>query len=170
MADPVTRTFTTEAEAFRSYCQRNFKTDLNYSFDSVAILDGVLAECYEGIKGMNPNEAWTFLNNMTLAAGAYFGEILVRNNGGTWACNGNPKQLQNWCVATPRNGTAPLSVPVFGSVYNFLHRGPTETLLSVAAPFLNAKDQWPKAKTTTPSKRGKTTKRGRTPTRVVRRN
>lgn len=145
MVPTPTRSFTQEAEAFRTYCQRQFKTTLDYSFDSVAILDGILGECYEGAKGMNTNESWTYLNNITLAAGAYFGEVFVRNAGATWICEGAPDQIQNWVIQVPPvNGSGPKTVAVYGAVYNFLHRGPGETLLAVTAPFLTPNGTWPR--------------------------
>lgn len=146
MVAPVSRTFNREAESFRTYCQRQFDAKLDYTFDSVAILDGILAECYQGLKGMHANEGWTFLNNTTLAGGAYFGEILARNCGGKWTCEGDPNHLQNWTVVVPWTDGVEYKVSVFGSVYNFLLKGPTETLLGVVAPFLSPEGQWPTPK------------------------
>lgn len=150
MTGPVTRNFGYEAEAFRSYCQRQFETPLSYSFDSVAIVDGILGEAYESLKGMNEAEAWTYMNNMTLAAGAFLGEVLVRSGVGTWTCSGDPQRLQDWGVrASSQN------VPVFQAVLSYLEKGPSQTLLALVAPFLKADGHWPEARnvaTTRPSR------------------
>jgi hypothetical protein len=153
MTGAVTRNFGYEAEAFRSYCQRQFETPLDYSFDAVAIVDGILGEAYGSLKGMNEAEAWTYLNNMTLAAGAFLGEVLVRNGVGTWWCSGDPKHLQDWGVKCAPNARGPANVPVFQAVYNFLQKGPSETLLALVAPLLKADGHWPQQPMPNPAPR-----------------
>jgi hypothetical protein len=161
MTGPPTRTFTYEAEAFRSYCQRAFETPLQYEFDSVALVDGILGEGYQSLKSMNESEAWTYLNNITLAAGAFVGEILVRNCGGTWACTGDTKRLQDWLVHVPGPGATMQAVPVFSAVYSFLQKGPTQTLLAVVAPFLTTKGTWARTPRRTTKRKAKAATRAR---------
>lgn len=168
MPGAAVRSFTYEAEAFRSYCQRQFESPLEYTFDSVALVDGILGEAHASLRGMNEAEAWTYLNNMTLAAGAFVGEMLVRNCEGTWTCHGATGKLQDWGVQVKANGQNGPWVPVYASVFSFLQRGPHETLLALVAPFLKANGQWPEPKMespvtrrTTPKKNAKTTKRRR---------
>jgi len=154
MPGPVTRNFSYEAEAFRSYCQRQFEAPLQYNFDSVAIVDGILGEAYESLKGMNEAEAWTYLNNMTLAAGAFLGEVLVRNNVGAWWCSGDASRLQDWGVKSEPNAPGPRTVSVFQAVYSFLQKGPAETLLALVAPYLKTDGKWAEVETPrTPTKR-----------------
>lgn len=136
MHGPATRSFSYEAEAFRSYCQRQFDAPLEYHVDSVALLDGILGEAHASLKGMNEVEAWTYLNNMTLAAGAFLGEVLCRTAAAAWSCQGNAKRLQDWGVQVSTPGETTRWVPCFDAVFQFLHKGPTESLLGVVTPFL----------------------------------
>ena len=147
MAAAAQRSFRHEAESFRSYCHRQFGADLDYSFDSLALLDGVLDECYQGLKSMNETEGWTFLNNISLAAGSYLGEVLARQCNGHWEPGPEPGHLQNWYVTIPARAGPPRQMPVFKAVYDFLERGPTETLLAFVAPLLTADGEWPHATT-----------------------
>jgi len=150
MGDSAVRSFSYEAEAFRSYCQRQFDSTLDYSFDAVALVDGILGEAHASLLGMNEAEAWTYLNNMTLAAGAFVGEMLVRTCGGIWTCHGTPGKLQDWGVQVTGEGKRGDWVPVYASVFNFLQRGPHETLLALVAPLLEANGRWPTPLVKTP--------------------
>lgn len=157
-ATPTAVGFTKAAEAFRSYCARNYDATLEYDLDSVALVDGFLFEAHEDLKGMNEHEAWDFLNHLCLAAGAFVGEVLVRRCGGVWKVNGDAQTLQNWVVAWGGNGAGTQTIPVFQTVLESLQVGPKHSLLSLVAPFLKTNGHLPRP---APGKKTPTAPHGR---------
>jgi hypothetical protein len=62
---------------------RNFKTKLDWTDDSIALVEGILAKLHGSLSsGQRPPEdtIWTFAK----AFGSYVGEVFRKNHGGDW--------------------------------------------------------------------------------------
>ena len=83
------------AGKFVQTCKEVFNIDMDYSVQSIKMLDGIIDRAWDG---KQPND----IDNMIILFGSYLGEAIKKNHGGEWDYDENfgivLKNFENWTI------------------------------------------------------------------------
>lgn len=117
--------FAEAAEEFRTFMEERHGVKPEWTFESLPAVDDFLTAIRPELETPEDKQALVAL------AGAYFGELYVRNWNCTWHNEGNPETLANWSICIDGLPNGPSYVRVYRKVEKFLEHGPVESLFAL---------------------------------------
>lgn len=142
--------FPEAAEEFRTFMEERHGVKPDWTFDSLPAVDDFLTTIYNELETPDDKAALVQL------AGAYFGELYVRNWNSAWYCEGAPDTITNWTIKIDGLPNGPCYVRVFRKVAKFMDHGPVESLFVLYNSTNNYRTHFLRVAKSTPTRTGPT--------------